>query len=200
MEKLHVWHGTNQEFDSFAAPSLGLNTCNQASAQAFFFSVRPDTAWEYALKAARTLVPDHHEHQERVADILKQAERAGAKGQFDRMEQLYMQAEEIETAAINAEPSGQRLLHCTVHILNPMYIDGADRRVVVDLAMVLADAKKSGHDAVIIQGISDTPSGATDPDDHIAVFDAADISIDQIYLSLEEAEAVDRVREPEMDF
>lgn len=189
MMTIQAWHGTNQEFGEFDTGHLGLNTRNSASEQAFFFAMRPDTAWDYALKASRTLVPGQVEMDAKIASLLAAAQAAERRRDFDAAERLINEAEEMEANALQAGPSGARLLLCELSVENPLTISGTDRRVVTDLATVLESAKKMGHDAVIIEAISDTPSGTPDSDDHIAIFVGDRARIVEPFFSLEAAEA-----------
>jgi hypothetical protein len=188
MMTIQAWHGTNQEFGEFDTGHLGLNTRNSASEQAFFFAMRPDTAWDYALKASRTLVPGQVEMDAKIASLLAAAQAAERRRDFETAERFISQAEEMETAALQAEPSGARLLLCEISLENPLIISGREWQVVADLASVLERAKKTGHDAVIIEAISDTPSGMPDPDDHVAIFDGRKARIVAPFFSLEDAE------------
>ena len=90
---------------------------------------------------------------------------------------LSLEAEEMETRALQAEPAGERVLLCEVVLENPLEVDGASRAVVTDLGAVLRAARGAGHDGVIIRDIADTPAGAFEPDDHIAVFDPGTVRI-----------------------
>jgi hypothetical protein len=189
---LDLWHGTNQSFDRFDHAQLGLATSNGASRQAFFFAADPATAWDYAEHAARKLIPDHQGHEKKLADLLKRAADAERRRDFRAYERLVIEAEEFECSAIQAEPAGARVLQCRIRLENPFEIDGADRRVVVDLAAVLEEARAAGHDGVILRDIHDTPSGAGQRDDHVAVFDAAAIEIVKI------VERGDDLIEPEL--
>ena len=185
--KLEVWHGTNQIFDTFDRSSLGMNNSNEASRTAFFFAANPDTAWDYAEQAARHMIPQQLEHEARVAALLKQAEDASRARKFDDYERILLEVEGIETEAMQAEPSGSSLLLCHINVENPFEADGSDSAVFLDMAAVLRQAQADGHDAVILRGIHDTPSGTTGPDDHFAIFDASRIEIASRYASLEEA-------------
>jgi len=182
-----LWHGTNQTFDRFDAKKLGLNTSNPASKAAFFFAVDPETARDYAGQASRNLIPDQEAHEAQVAQLLRDADDAMRRGDHNRYEALVLQAEEMECAALQAEPQGARILHCRVSFENPLEIDGSSHAVVVDLGGVLAQARADGYDAVILTDILDTPSGAGEPDPHVAVFDAMQVEIlEVIELGVEE--------------
>ena len=177
MDRIIAWHGTNQSFTEFDRGSLGLSNPNTASRAAFFFARNPETAWSYAHSAARKLVPDHDAHEARVCDMLEEAEAAQRHGRIDESERIYLAVEELETQMISAPPAGARILQCALHVEDPMHVDGLSRDVITNLGSVLERARASGHDAVIIHGISDTPCGMGAPDDHIAVFDADQIEI-----------------------
>jgi hypothetical protein len=175
--QIDLWHGTNQDFDTFDERYLGLHTANNASRCAFFFAANVDTARDYAQGAARNLVPNQIEHEAHIGRILDDAEAARRAGRMNRYEELLVEAEDIEFAAIQAEPAGARILKCRVSFENPYEIDGAHHSVLTNLGDVLEVARVSGHDAVILRGINDTPSGTVGPDDHYAVFSSAQIEI-----------------------
>ncbi len=168
--RLLAWHGTNQAFDRFDPDRLGFANPNEASRAALFLALRPETAWAYAESAARKLIPDQAAHEAHVAALLERAERASRRGDHDLSERLYLEAEQIETRALQAEPAGARVLLCEVTLENPLEVDGGSRAVVTNLGGVLEAARAAGHDGVIIRGIADTPAGALEPDDHVAVF------------------------------
>jgi hypothetical protein len=173
--RLQAYHGTNQVFDRFDPDHLGLANPNGASRAAVFLAMREDTARDYALKAARTLVPDQRAHEARVLDLLVRAEKAGARGLHALSEALYLAAEDAEAKALQAPLSGARILVCEVELHRPLRVETGG--YVPDLARILESARQSGHDGVILAGICDTPSGLGGPDDHVAVFDPAAIRI-----------------------
>lgn len=185
MIRIAAWHGTNQAFDRFDPGKLGLANPNDASRAALFLALREGTAWAYAESAARKLVPDQAAHEARVAALLERAERASRRGDHDLSERLHLEAEEAETRALQAEPAGARVLLCEVVLENPLEVDGASRAVVTDLGAVLRSAREAGHDGVIIRDIADTPAGAFEPDDHIAVFAPGSVRILEVRLAPE---------------
>lgn len=175
--QIDVWHGTNQDFDRFDENLLGLNNANTASRAAFFFAEDPETARDYARQAARKLMPNHIEHENRVERLLFEAEAAREVGQLNAYEELLMEAEDLEFGAMQAQPEGAKILRCRVTMINPLEIDGSQYAVICNLGDVLETARAKGYDAVILRGISDTPSGTIAPDDHYAVFSADQIEI-----------------------
>jgi hypothetical protein len=181
--RLLAWHGTNQAFDRFDPDLLGFANPNEASRAALFLAMRPQTAWAYAESAARKLIPDQAAHEARLASLLERAERASRRGDHDLSEQLYLEAEVVETRALQAEPAGARVLLCELTLENPLEVDGTSRAVVTDLGAVLRAARGEGHDGVIIRDIADTPAGAFEPDDHIAVFDPGAVRILEVRLA-----------------
>jgi len=185
--RIDVWHGTNQNFDSFDRQMLGLNTNNTTSRQAFFFSGRPDTAWEYATFAARNLVPDQVAHERQVAELIERAAAAERRRDFDLYEELTAAAEELEFTAIHSPASGETLLSCRLEIRNALEVEASDPRMTSGFGDILQEAKAAGHDCVIVRNMSDTPSGACQPDDHYALFNTDLIAILDRYHSLEQA-------------
>lgn len=183
----HVWHGTNQKFDKFDDRFLGLSTSNTASRSAFFFSERPETAWDYAESAARKIVEDHEAHEKKVADLLQKMDAAMSNGDHLRYEAICLELEDLEGEAIAAPPAGHRILQCGLSVDAVFEIEASDRRVVTDLGHVLAEARQDGFDAVCLKDIEDTPSGMGFADTHWAVFEAERISILNAFNTLEEA-------------
>lgn len=183
--RIRAWHGTNQEFDRFDPDRLGFANPNEASRAALFLAMRPETAWAYAESAARKLIPDQAAHQARVSSLLDRAERASRRGDHDLSERLYLEAEGLETRALQAAPAGARVLLCEVILENPLEVDGVSRAVVTDLGAVLWAARGAGHDGVIIRDIADTPAGAFEPDDHVAVFAPDRVRILEVRLAPE---------------
>lgn len=175
--KLVLWHGTNQDFDEFDGAMLGLHTYNSASNQAFFFASSPETAREYARSAAAKLIPNIMEHERILENILADAEDMLRRGNFKRHEELIIEAEEFEAEAVQAAPSGGKLLKCEISLSRPLEVSGRSRDVILDLGHVIAMARETGHDALILRNILDTPSGEGPIDDHLAVFDPAQIEI-----------------------
>jgi len=192
-----AYHGTNQEFDAFEDRFLGSANPNNASRSAFFFSMGPQAASDYAYHAARTMVPQWDVHEKKVAELLARADQAMRRGNNDLYESLISELEEIEGEALHAEPAGAIVLECSLALENPMEIDAQDRSVLVDLGAVIERARAAGHDALIIREIRDTPSGMCLPDDHIAVFDAAKIEIIVRHPPISEPEMDP---EPELEF
>jgi hypothetical protein len=183
--RIRAWHGTNQAFNRFDPDQLGFANPNDASRAALFLALREDTAWAYAESAARKLVPDQAAHEARVAALLERAERASRCGDHDLSERFYLEAEELETRALQAEPAGARVLLCEVDLKTPLEVDGTSRAVVTNLGGVLEAARAAGHDGVIIRDIADIPAGAIRPDDHIAVFDPDAVRILEVRLAPE---------------
>jgi hypothetical protein len=176
-KQLILWHGTNQDFSQFDNAMKGLHTYNSASNQAFFFAVSPETARDYARSAARKLIQNLREHEETLQSMLDEAERALQNRNFDKYEQIILKAEEFEASAVQAEPAGAVLLQCRLTCTNPLEVRATSRDVIANFGGVLSDAREAGYDAVIVRNIMDTPSGTGPVDDHVAVFDAAQIEI-----------------------
>lgn len=187
-----VWHGTNQDFDRFDRDLLGMNTNNDSSRRAFYFADDQEVAWDYALFAARNLIPNQVAHQAKVDALLSALERAAARGDFLREEALTAELEELEFGALRTEPSGAVLLHCEITLENPLEIDASNASAILDVGAVMDRAQGAGHDGLILRNIHDTPTGQGAACDHFAVFDANAIRIlDRIH-DLEEAPDPDK--------
>lgn len=171
------WHGTNQEFDRFDVAALATANPNEASRAAFFFATDRAVAEDYALKAARTMIPNQMAHEAAVAALLDAADRAMRKGDESGYEARIIEAEEMEARARDADPSGAAVLSCRIYLENPGYLDAGQGDVMRDLASAILALKVLGHDGVIIRDIHDSPSGETPICDHIAVFDPDRIEI-----------------------
>lgn len=172
-----LYHGTNQNFTEFSKDCLGSVTRSEASAHAFFFSARLDTATAYARLAERVMIPDEAEHETRVADLLRQAEAAAARRDFAAAERLGQEAEDLDFPAIRQPPAGGMILSVEVTLKNPACIDASKSHVIPLIPEFLEAALKRGNDGVIFRGLSDLPQGMGRPDDHVAVFDPANIQI-----------------------
>ena len=186
---LDLWHGTNQNFSKFSAEKHGANTINHASRLAFFFTHNPETARDYARQVSRTLIPDQDAHEAFVDDLLARAETALYSGNNALYDFLVSKAEKADCSAIQAKPFGARILHCRVSFENPLLFDVTDLESISDMRNALISAKQAGHDVVIFDGITDSPTGNMTPDMHVAVFNSSQIKIlDQTELSEESPE------------
>lgn len=194
-----VWHGTNQDFEIFDPEMLGQCTSNTASTAAFFFAMNPETAWDYALSAARKLVPGHLEHEARVAELLAHAHQALGRRDDVAYENLIISAENMEAKAMQAPPAGATLMLCELSLDNPLTVSGRDRQVFMNLGGLLEDARDNGHDGIIIRDMQDTPSGIAVIDDHFAVFDPSSIRFVDRAMNLEDAHRIPRGMTSEPD-
>lgn len=151
---LVVYHGTNQSFDSFSDERHGRNT-SAASSIAFFFTEDAREANEYAELAGRTQVADAVNVEKRSEEIQREISRAESRGDWDAAERLYLELEDLELGAINADPSGQNIMPVYLSIQNPMVLDmgdGFDGHRVRD---AIAEAKAAGHDGLKLLNVYD---------------------------------------------
>lgn len=178
-QSIDVWHGTNQDFDRFDIKNLGLNTANPASRIGFFFTVLQETAIEYAHQASRNLIPQQEQHEALMQRMYEQAENALSQGDYALHEEINLAYEDIEAKALQAEPSGMRILKCRLTYDNPISLDASSNNalIITDLGGVLEDIRQQGHDAVFLYDIMDTPSGQGAPDLHVVIFDHNNIEI-----------------------
>lgn len=172
-----LYHGTNQNFTEFSKECLGQATRSPASAQAFFFSARIDTATAYARMAERVMIPDSAAHEMRISDILRLADLAAERRDFTEAERLGREAESLDIPATRQDPSGGMVLSVEVALRNPASIDATRRHILSSMPEILRDALQNGNDGVVFRGLIDIPNGMGQPDDHVAVFDPDCIQI-----------------------
>ena len=84
--------------------------------------------------------------------------------------------EELEVGARDAEPSGQRVYRGSFELRNPKIVDGS--KISSNQKDIIRQAKEEGHDAVIFEGIQDSPFEQIETD-QIIVFDADQIKTKQ---------------------
>ncbi|MFX4299835.1 hypothetical protein [Pseudosulfitobacter pseudonitzschiae] len=176
-----LWHGTNQVFDVFDETMLGLHTYNPASKAAFFFAAHPDTAREYAKSASDKLLPNQVEHERKIEHLLHKAEQATHCGDFDGYERYILEAEELESAALQAPAWGGIILKCLIRVDSLTEVSGSDRQVISNFGDILVGAKNDGYEALVLRDIIDTPSGEGPLDTHLAVYDVSCIEILEKY-------------------
>lgn len=161
---LMVFHGTDQDFNSFAKEKLGEATGAQSAAQGFFFVSRPDVATSYANYAAM---------QAPVRRELLQSERAEKRGDWDGYDAALQRAEELESEIADRPQRGQNVLPVYLSIKNPAIMDAEG-----ELFMSIQDkinafikvAKRKGHDGVILRNLDDDPNFSDRVGDHYIAF------------------------------
>jgi hypothetical protein len=161
---LVVYHGTNQDFTSFDASRNGQNT-RAASSIAFFFTEQPTEANEYADMAGRTQVADAVNVEKQIEQVKKKLAAAERKQDWDAVERLTTEWEDLELGGINAPPSGQNIVPVYLNIRNPMTLDMGGRFDAHKVRDAIAEAKAKGHDGLTLTNVydpvGDRPEGFT---------------------------------------
>tara|TARA_R110000868_G_C10972640_1_gene770670 strand:- start:6458 stop:10870 length:4413 start_codon:yes stop_codon:yes gene_type:complete len=151
-----VYHGTNQQFDEFKKIK-GQDLKGATSKDGFWFTNSGDEARDYAEYSAKRNVPDRIGHEKKVNSLLKQLESAEKARNFDLVDKLTQQVEELEVNAMRSAPSGQRVVEANLYYKNPKIIKA--ETLTSEQGSIISKAKKEGHDAVIFENIADSPFG-----------------------------------------
>lgn len=172
-----VYHGSAARFNQFKRNFLGTATGGQSANEAFFFSTSDRTARNYASYASE---------EGPVKELMRKAEKAEAKGDFDLYEKLLEQAEGLEfgpDAQVLREQRRQqskvydvylkgRFLEFDAEGKTPAELSSAKAFKQFDgsLTAALKQAKRKGYDGVVFRNLDDAPN-LSDPSDHYAIFD-----------------------------
>lgn len=171
-----LYHGTNQDIDSFDRLRLGGSTNSVSSILGVWLSDSPLVAGEYADKAARIVVAEVVSHEVRSRQFVEALERAERAGDWNRVNALTEEFEAHELDAIRAEPSGQNIMPVYVRLLNPHVVDLSEKAGHLstgEAAAFIEEARLMGCDGVIFKGCNDTESLTIS--DHYVVFDPSAI-------------------------
>jgi len=166
------YHGTNADFDKFKKDTRGNATGSKSAKKAFFFSDSPRTAQSYAHNTAVN-VP--------VQNIIKQADEAGNRGDWDGYDALLEKAEDLEKSLNANRANGQNII--------PTYLPGTDdlREINMrgrsfddfgvsdEIDEHLTSAQRDGLKGVRFSQLNDSAGLSNDPSNHIAMFDPSNI-------------------------
>lgn len=171
---MRAFHGTNQDFEAFLATPPRRNTGSDSARVGTFFTLRKQTASDYAVMAAGKFWPgDHEAFEARVRELTAQAEAAMAKGRFEQGERLYELAEQLERDG--REICGMVIYEVEIDARNPVTLDARDMVDHTLIAGVLQDAFDRGHDAVVLDQIYEPVSASVET--QIVVRDPARVTI-----------------------
>ncbi len=173
-----VWyHGTNQPVAQFESQHFGSSTGSQTSRLGVWITDDPGVAETYADLAARKLVPDHVTHDARVGDLQRRLENAERRQNWNEVDRLTQEMEQLEFGAIQAEPSGQNVMPLVVRMRNPARYDAKGQGVseLGDFDAIVREAQARGHDGIIFDNLADTPNGIERPARHAIVFDTDNV-------------------------
>lgn len=152
-----VFHGTNQDIHTFDASRHGENT-RAASSIAFFFTEDPEEAAEYAELAGRTQIANAPNHEKKVAELQKLIAQAEKKNDWSTAERLYLEYENLDLGAINADPCGQNIVPVYLSVKNPKILDMKHRFDGHVVAEAIKTAKQQGFDGLKLLNVFDPVS------------------------------------------
>lgn len=161
---LVVYHGTPSDFDSFSGKFLGKVTRATSSKSGFFFASTPRTAQSYADHGA-TVAP--------VQELVEQAEKAGDRGNWDKYDELMLEAEQLEASMVgDGMARGQNIIPVYLSIKNPLEIDAAGESPegIGGIDPLIKRAQREGRDGVIIRNFDDAAGLYNELADHFIAF------------------------------
>jgi len=166
------YHGTASEFKEFSKDKLGEGTQARSAKQAFFFSDSPRTAQSYSQNTAVRLP---------VLKLLRDADKAEAKGDYDKYDSLLEDAEILENRLDKDRRNGQNILPVylpndnSLRILDMKGRSFDDFGVSDEISEELKSAKYDGLKGVKFLNLNDSAGLADDPSTHVAIFEPSDI-------------------------
>ncbi|CAB5194982.1 hypothetical protein UFOVP175_36 [uncultured Caudovirales phage] len=178
-----VFHGSAARFNQFKRNFLGTATGGQSANEAFFFSTSDRTAKNYASYASE---------EGPIKDLMRKADQAEAKGDWDLYDKLIGQAEEMDFGPNAQAMRNQRREQSKVYnvYLNGRFLEmDAEGKTPAELSSAkafkqfdgslttaLKSAKRKGYDGVVFRNLDDAPN-LSDPSDHYAIFDPNKIKL-----------------------
>jgi predicted GNAT family acetyltransferase len=173
---IRAYHGTNQDFEDFEIGKEGQDVKAKTSEAGFWFTASEDEAKVYADYSAKRSVPNQVEHEKKVKELQGRIEEANNNRDFNTAEQLTEELEDLEANAIQAEPSGQRVVKADLNMKNPLIVDASTDDF--DMQKSIAQAKKESKDGVVFEKISDAPNyeAGIGPTTQYLVFDKKQIT------------------------
>jgi len=168
-EPLVVYHGTNQNFDTFSNIRLGQSTGTSPSNYGFFFTNSLKTAEEYADLAANRVFSNIEAHEKKTKSLQKAIEKAEKLKDWDKVEKLYLEYEEHELTPIYEGPKGANVMKVYLSMENPLYVGKEEYNTLDELGKIIKKAKSKKHDGLILKESDD--STTRDVSDHYVVFE-----------------------------
>jgi hypothetical protein len=174
-------HGSSQRFRKFNFEFAGSTTEAKSAAEAFFFSDGARTPKAYAIYAAE---------EGPIKALMRQADQAEKRGDWDTYEKLILQAEDMEFGEEGAKSKMERRKNAVVYNVflrgnfmeldakgeTPATLAAADDFADFDgsITAAIEKAKREGFDGVIIRNLDDAP-GVVETSNHYAVFSPSNI-------------------------
>jgi hypothetical protein len=175
------YHGTNQDFDLFQIGLKNQDQKGKSSKGGFWFTNLMAEAKQYADYSAQRSVPNQIEHEKKIQEYLKRIQIAERQRNWSLQEKLTEEMETLEYDAINAEPSGQKIIEAILTLNNPYVVDASESNF--DPLQTIDIAKANGHDGVIFNNMYDSPkmlSSDVPRTTQYLIFDSKNIKIKNI--------------------
>ena len=164
------YHGTASDIKAFDKGFKGSVTGARSAKKAFWFSDSEGTARSYANNSAQNYP---------VADLVDQANKAEAAGDFDGYDRLLGEAEALEQKLTEDRNNGQNII--PVYLPQDLLVKDMKGRsyddfgVSDEVADAIDSAKKDGRKGVKFLNLNDAIGRANLPATHIAIIDSSDI-------------------------
>lgn len=162
-----VYHGTNEEFNSF---KLGKTTGAQGrtSKQGIWFTDSKEEAIQYAKLAGKRNYQNQEQYDKKIEKLISKSETAADKGDYDTQEKLLAEAEALEIEMKSIEP--KEIIVESFLPKNMLTYDSVTLFNSDEMDNVIEKAKKEGYDGVAFTNISDSPFGLAKPTNQYVVF------------------------------
>jgi GNAT superfamily N-acetyltransferase len=151
-----AYHGTNEEFDKFelkrATGAQGLT-----SKYGVWFTNNKDEASQYAQLAGSRNYQNQIEYESRIGKLIKQSEKFDRQGNYDKSEQLILEAERLESEMRSIKP--KEVVKDVVLPKNLMEYDSVEVFNSTEMEDVIKKAINSGYEGVKFTNIEDSPFG-----------------------------------------
>lgn len=182
-----IYHGTNQDFDSFSVSSRGNMTKAISAKEGTFFTDSKEEAQIYAEEADRRLVANEKNFNKQVAKLQKLQQQAERKAQTTRNPEDWKKSEDLTTQIedyylneTRDNPTQNAKVIEAYHTLkNPKVVDFEGSSALDSstggISKLIKEAKKEGYDGLIMKNISDSPIRLDKPTTHTVVFDVKQI-------------------------
>jgi hypothetical protein len=158
-----VYHGTDASIDRFDAGSRGRVTNAASARMGFFFTDDTRTAASYANFAATDA---------RIAALVKRAEQAGERGDWDTHDRLVTEYEALEKSFQDSanRANGQNIVPVYLAVNRPLEVDAKGENAEgFDIPAAIRRATATRRDGVIIANLDDAAGLANRPATHFVV-------------------------------
>lgn len=159
---LVVYHGTASHFTDFEPSRLGQTTQSLPAREGFWFVSGARVAGAYADFAATDA---------KVNALGRKANRAARAKDWKSYDALIAETEEFRRSGSSG--IGSNVVPVHLQLSNPFEYDANGKNLTdiqIEAYGAIVEAKRQGHDGVIIRNLDDTPGLQNDPSTHYLVF------------------------------